>query len=146
VICLTLPDDLSRVEPPEETRAFVRPRAMSFGLYAFGPAFVRLVTDLSWLARDVTADGLDWLDQQLSEIDRFRAAEGGVPLVLFAFHPPDSRVLATVARHPDLSLIAPSPPEDDERHFIRGDGHPNADGNRFFAQRLANVVTAQALP
>jgi lysophospholipase L1-like esterase len=140
VICLTLPNDLSRTEPPDESRALVRPSPTAFATYLLGPAWVRLITDATLLDQDVNAAGVDWLDRQLAEVDRFRAAHGRPPLLLFAFHRPDPRVLAVLARHPDLPLVPLSPSQEDERYFIPGDGHPNASGNRLFARLIAAAL------
>jgi hypothetical protein len=141
VICLHLPNDLSRTEPAEEIRALVRPSAHGLATYLFGFSWVRLVSDLLWLDRDVTADGAAYLDQQLEEVSRFRADHPQTHVLLFAFDALDPRLLAALGRHPDLPLIPAAPAQQDERYFIRGDGHPNAEGNLLFARALAAAVS-----
>jgi hypothetical protein len=140
VICLHLPNDLSPIEPSEELSALVRPSAQSLATYLVGFSWVRLVSDLTWLDRNVTERGVAYLDQQLGDVSRFRSAHPETQVFLFVYDALDPRLVAVLGRHPDLPLIPSDPMSYDQRYFIPHDGHPNAEGNLLFARVIAAAL------
>jgi hypothetical protein len=137
VIALTLPNDLSRLEPPEQIGAVMRPSATGLAMYLFGPAWVTVASDALSLESLVNDAGLAWLDVHLAEIERIQERFPRTRLSLFCFQTPDPRISEVFSRHPTVRLIASDPEQDDARNYIPGDGHPNAEGNRLFSRIIA---------
>lgn len=144
VLCLTLPNDLSRIEPSEELRAWMRPSPTGVATYLFGPSWVRLVSDMASLETEVDEASLARLDQQLGTIAQVHAAQPETSVLLFAFHTPDPRVRAVVDRHLEVPFLPTDPAQDEERNYIAVDGHPNAEGNRLFARLLGEALLRTA--
>jgi hypothetical protein len=146
VIGLTLPNDLSRIEPTEQVRALVRPSLTGLSMYLFGPSWVTLVSDLASLETSVNDAGLAWLDEHLAEIARIHERYPRTSVFLFPFRTPDPRISAVLGRHPDVPLIPTTPAQDDDRHYLPGDGHPNAEGNRLFARIIGRALVEAGGP
>lgn len=134
VLCLTSQNDLTQSDDQDLRRWLGRPSALSAAAFFFGKQAAQAVWwDLTLITSVGPAD-LRFLDDQLAELVRWRA-DGGAPLWIFPFAPPDGELSAHLTARPGIAIIpgVPGKPE----YFIPGDGHPTALGNQHFAAQLA---------
>lgn len=138
VLCLTLPNDLSEWDGQEERRAHARVGGFSLASMLFGYSVAIHLWSTRHLARELTGDGLAFLQRELGSYGAARAASGAPkPLVVLAYSFEDPRVSALIRGVPGATLV-PSVPWVDE-HYIPNDGHPTALGNRVFAGLVADA-------
>jgi hypothetical protein len=140
VVCLVLPNDLSRWDVLAARRAAQRVGAYSFARFLFGNAAGAL-WDLARLERADTAAGLAHLDREMTRLTELRAGEAHRPaLVVFSYRelaaPIRARLDAVASAGARVLQAAETAPED----FLPGDGHPTAAGNRRFARQLADAI------
>ena len=138
VVCLLLPNDLSRWDVLAARRAAQRVGAYSFARFLFGNA-AGAFWDLARLERADTAAGLAHLDREMSRLSELRAASAHRPaLVFFSYREiaaPIRARLDAVAGARVLSATETAPED-----FLPGDGHPTAAGNRRFARAIAGAL------
>lgn len=133
VLCLTLPNDLSEWDGQEERRSQARPSAFSLASLLFGYNAVVTFWGERLLVRELTDEGLAFLEREVTTYADARRP-GSKPLVVFAYSFEDPRVTALLMRLPNTVLVRPVPR--DEAHFIPGDGHPTALGNDVFSRAI----------
>jgi hypothetical protein len=142
VVCLTLPNDLSRWDWQAQRREGARPSAFSLGRFLLGAGAVP-VWEYARLESRVTSRGIGHLGQELARLNRIRRAlPAPPPVLLFTYGPPDPAVARELAAAEGTQLIAAGPllPGD----TIEGDGHPTGSGNRRFAAWIADALEAHA--
>ena len=138
VVCLTLPNDLSRWDTQTSRRAAARFGAFSAARFFLGDA-AGTFWDLALLERAVTPAGLAHLDDQLSRLTALRAASARRPeLVFYTFRDLPTVIGARLSAVPGARVVPESEtfPED----FLPGDGHPTGTGNRRSAGRIADIL------
>lgn len=138
IVCLTLPNDLSRWDIQVQQRDAGRVSTLSFAAFVLGrPALTFF--DSALLEQRVTPAGLAHLEAQLARLDAIRQGASSRPRTrLFAFTRPDPQLDAALSAHPDLPMIPIG--ETKPADFIPGDGHPTAAGNRRFAGWIADAL------
>jgi hypothetical protein len=140
VICLTLPNDLSRWDAQVERRDSRQRSLFSFARFALGDA-AAVVWDTALLERGTTEEGLGHFDREMNRLVRMRAAGEQQPrLALFAYRTPDPPIADRLAKIPSALFISPG--ETTEADFIPGDGHPTGAGNAHFAAQIAAALDA----
>lgn len=142
VLCLTLPNDLSRWDGQIERRDARAASAFSAARFFIGEAAILLWNDLSLEALPTRA-GLAHLERQLGRVTRLRGASPARPgLVLFTFWEIERSITAVLERS---GLTIAEVGEREEENFIPGDGHPTAKGNRRFATWVADGIQSDKL-
>jgi hypothetical protein len=137
VLCLTLPNDLSEWDGQEERLAHGRIGGFSLASFLFGYRAAITLWGERKLARDLTREGLAFLQAEVSRFGEARGAGPAKPTVVFAYSFEDPRVTEQLRRIPN-AVIVPSVRWADE-YFIAGDGHPNALGNKVFSRLIAST-------
>jgi hypothetical protein len=138
VVCLTLPNDLSRWDAQVARRASAHVGAFSFARFVFGNA-AETFWDLALLERSITPPGLAHLDHQMTRLTALRAASTHHPeLVFFSFRELAAVIGARLGAVPGARVVPEGEtfPED----FLPGDGHPTGEGNRRSARRIADAL------
>lgn len=135
VMCLTLPNDLSEWDTQVERAEHAKVGGFSLASFLLGRRAATLLWGERRLARDVTEEGVVFLEQEAARFATEWGAAGSRPLVVFAYSFADPRVSAALRRIPGATVVPPF--RWDEAHFIPGDGHPTAAGNQAFARRIA---------
>ena len=139
VVCLTLPNDLSRWDVQAQRRDERRVGALSIANFLVGPRASTFFHELL-LERRETPEGIAHFDAELARLDRIRIASAGRPQTwLFAYGRPDDALRKSLEAHPEMPLILGELLPDD---YIVADGHPTASGNRRFAAWIANRIDA----
>ena len=134
VLSLTLPNDLSEWDGQEERRAQARLGAFSLASTLFGYSAAVTFWGERRLVRDLTDEGLAFLEREVTSYAAARRP-GSRPLVVFAYSFEDPRVTALLMRLPNAVLVRAAPHVD--AHFLPGDGHPTALGNDVFSRAIA---------
>jgi hypothetical protein len=141
VLCLTLPNDLSRWDVQIARRESSHVSAFSFARFLLGDA-AGVFWDLARLERTITPAGLSHLDREMARLASIRAAEPARPgLVFFSFRELGAAVKSRLEAVPGARVIPEGDTSPDD--FLRGDGHPSPAGNRRFAERIAGAVEAE---
>ena len=138
VVCLTLPNDLSRWDSQVARRESMRVSAFSAARFVLGDA-AGTFWDLARLERAITPGGLANLDEQLARLTALRAAPGHHPeLVFYSFRDLPAPIAARLGAVPGARVVPEGEtlPED----FLPGDGHPTGTGNRRSARRIADLL------
>lgn len=141
VLCTTLPNDLSDAGGALEQRARGRVTRYSLAAAVVGAPLASWVSGIGTLARDFDARALTVLARETDRLAGLRGYPPGaerVPLFVFTYAADDRRVTAAFARVPHTVVIDAVPT--DPAHYIPGDGHPTAEGNRVFATHLAAAL------
>ncbi|MEO7328838.1 MAG: SGNH/GDSL hydrolase family protein, partial [Minicystis sp.] len=138
VLCLTLPNDLSRWDAQQERREARRIGAFSAAGWAFGVQTAVFFWDVHGLSGAFTPEGALLLREQADRLKAFRAKHGERPLLVLPFQdsPPD--LLAPIREMPNVRLLPTV--ERRPEYFIPGDGHPTGVGNRVFAEMLGEAL------
>ena len=140
VLCLTLPNDLSRWD-----EQVARQDARHVGLFSFvrflsGEAAPSLWASM-FLDSAVTPAGLQHLDRQMLRLEEIRRRSPNPRvLVLFGFSTWDPAVAGRLKRMPGVAVVPDGTTLPEE--FIPGDGHPTAIGNSRSATRIADTLAA----
>lgn len=139
VLCLVVPNDLSRWDVQERYRQASRPGPFALASWLLGGDGAAFAWDLLFLEREVTPAGLAHLRRQL---DRLAVLRGRTSprLLFFGYSTDDAEVDAVV--HERTGAVVVRPPATRAEDFIPGDGHPTAAGNRAFAALLAAALDA----
>lgn len=137
VICLVLPNDLSRWDGQAERRAARRPSALSFARLLMGDG-ARALWDHFLLENDVTPAGLAHLDAELARLGQLRATPSAPKLILLTYSDPDAEIARRLSALPNARFLPVSGATPDD--FIQGDGHPTAAGNTRFAAAISDVL------
>lgn len=138
IICLTLPNDLSRWDAKQAQRQAAQLSSYSLGRFLLGQAADAL-WELASLDRSTTDAGLAHLDHELSRLAAFRErAEHPPQLWFYSFRDLPSVIATRLAATPGARVIPEGQtfPED----FLPIDGHPTLQGNRRSAGRLADAL------
>lgn len=138
VLCLTLPNDLSRWDAQVARREAARLGAFSAARFALGDA-AGIAWDLARLERTITSSGLAHFDEQLARLTALRAREKHRPeLVVYSFRDLATVIGARLDAVPGARVVPEGEmfPED----FLPGDGHPTGEGNRRSARRIADLL------
>lgn len=138
VACLTLPNDFSEWDGQEERLAHGRVGGFSFASFLFGYRAAITLWGERKLARELTDDGLAFLQAEVSRFAAARRTGIAKPLVLFAYSFADPRVTEQLRRIPNVVIVPSVSWQDD--YFIPADGHPNALGNKVFSQLIGDAV------
>ncbi|MEO7329876.1 MAG: SGNH/GDSL hydrolase family protein, partial [Minicystis sp.] len=138
VLCLTLPNDLSRWDGQDEHREPGRIGLFSLVSWTLGTQSAIVLWDMRTLARDYTDDGLTFLRAQMDRLRAFRTRRGERPLLVFTYQDPPEGVRAPIVALPGVTLLPPA----DRRleYFIPGDGHPTGAGNEAFSAVIADAL------
>jgi hypothetical protein len=138
VVCLTLPNDLSRWDSQVARRASARVGIFSAARFVLGDA-ASTFWDLARLERAVTPAGLAHLDEQLRRLAALRASSDHRPeLVFYAFRDPPAEIMARLGAVPGARFVPTG--ETFPGDFLVGDGHPTGEGNRRSARRIADTL------
>ena len=141
VVCLTLPNDLSRWDDQVARDEARRAGAFSVARWLVGEAAVPLWDHLL-LDRSITPAGLAHLDGELGRLARIHAAAPAAPaLFLLTYGRVDPRLSERLARVEGAKLVDGDAAPGD---FIPGDGHPTAAGNKRFAAWIAEAIERDA--
>jgi hypothetical protein len=141
VVCLTLPNDLSRWDAQASRRASARIGAYSAARFVLGDA-AGAFWDLALLERAITPGGLAHLDDEMTRLSALRMAKDRRPdLLFYSFRDLPSVIAARLGAVPGARVVPEGEtfPED----FLPGDGHPTGAGNRRSARRIADVLEAR---
>ncbi len=136
VLCLTLPNDLTRWDVEVARADLGRPSALSLATFLLGGRTADVVWYLTSLVSEYDDAGERFLAESLGRVVAVQAAHGNVPLVVFSY---DAAAAPGVARlfpsqaHATVVVADDDPPE----NHIPNDGHPTARGNRAYAARIA---------
>jgi lysophospholipase L1-like esterase len=133
VLCLTLPNDLSRWDVQVARREALRPGLFALARLLLGDEGAQVAWDLALLERQTTPEGLAHLRRQLERVARLRQ-EAGARVTFFVYGAGGPGLGEAVGAIPGADLVAPAHRVAD---FIPGDGHPTAEGNDAFAALLA---------
>lgn len=137
VLCLTLPNDLSGWDGQEERLAHARTGGFSFASFLFSyPAAITLWGERK-LVRDLTTEGLAFLESEVGRFAAGRDAASAPPLAVFTYSFEEPRVTQLLRRIPGARVV-PSVRWLDE-DFIPGDGHPTAAGNKRFSKLIGDA-------
>jgi hypothetical protein len=143
VLCLTLPNDLSRWDIQDEQREGRRVGGLSLSTFLLGHAAITLY-DYALLEQRVTPAGLAHLSAELGRLDGARRAAPAPPATaVYAFGRPDPTVLEVIARLREIPFVAGGDPAPDD--FIPGDGHPTAKGNLRSAEWIADGLEGASM-
>jgi hypothetical protein len=138
VVCLTLPNDLSRWDSQVARRASGRFGAFSAARFVVGDG-VATFWDVALLEHAFTPAGLAHLDEELSRLTALRAAAERRPeLYFYAFGDLPAVVRARLEAVPGARVVPPGQTLPDD--FLPRDGHPTGEGNRRSARRIADVL------
>ncbi|MFT3764419.1 MAG: SGNH/GDSL hydrolase family protein [Minicystis sp.] len=140
VLCLTLPNDLSRWDLQAQLREAGRPSVFSFARYLFGEA-AGAFWDAALLEHTITPAGLAHLEREVARLAAMRASAPRPGLVVFSFREGGPAVTARLAPLADARVVPEGETEQDD--FFRGDGHPTGAGNLKFARWIAAAVEAE---
>lgn len=138
IVCLTLPNDLSRWDGMQARREAARVSPYSIGRFFLGQAADAL-WELANLDRFTTNAGLAHLDRELSRLAAHRQHTAHPPqLWFYSFRDLPTPVANRLAATPGAHVI----PEGQtfEEDFLPIDGHPTPQGNRRTAGRLADAL------
>lgn len=143
VICLIVPNDLSRWDVQDVRRERARPGAFAVASFLLGREAARTAWDLALLERRTTPAGLAHLRRQIARLAPLRARPG-LRVVFFRYTPDEPETDAAIRdAWPGAAIVGP--PSFDPSDFIPGDGHPTAAGNRRFAAVLADELAREGL-
>lgn len=138
VICLTLPNDLSRWDSQVARRASAAIGTFSAARFVLGDAASTL-WDLARLERAITPAGLSHLDEQLRRLGALRSASAHPPELLFyAFRDAPVEITSRLGAFAGARVVPPDQTFPDD--FLVGDGHPTGTGNRRSARRIADTL------
>jgi lysophospholipase L1-like esterase len=138
VLCLTLPNDLSRWDLQEQLRAARRPGLFGVARYLLGDAAAAL-WDATLLEHSITVAGLAHLERQVARLATLRAATPHPPrLIVMSFREFPAAVRSRLAPLAGARVLPELPTEQDD--FFREDGHPTGAGNRKFARWIGEAV------
>lgn len=140
VLCLSLPNDLSAWDAQVERREHARIGGFSFMSYMFGHATAVTLWDERNLARDLTDQGVAFLQSEVARFTSERSTASPAPLAIFAYSFEDPRVTAILRSIPGAVIVPPV--SFDAAHHLADGAHPNAAGNAVFARRIASVFEA----
>lgn len=139
VICLTLPNDLSRYDVQDEARDARRISPFSLARYLFGAEGATTLFGLRHLELGVTARGLELLEREVQEMNSILLrVDKPPPLIFFTYGPIPDEIVQRLAVVRDSQMLLNL--DTDASQFIPGDGHPNGVGNRTFAKLIANAI------
>jgi hypothetical protein len=139
VLCLTLPNDLSRWDEQDARQDARRLSLFSLVRFLTGNAATSLWASM-FLDNSVTPAGLQHLDRQLARLEAIRRRSSNPKVVaVFAFSPWDLAIESRLRQMPGIVLVPDRAtlPED----FISGDGHPTAIGNSRSAVWIAEALS-----
>ncbi|HEX9051130.1 MAG TPA: SGNH/GDSL hydrolase family protein [Anaeromyxobacter sp.] len=143
VICLTLPNDLSRWDVQDAWRERSRPGAFAAARFLLGDGAAQAAWDLALLERRTTAEGLAHLRRQIARLAALRDRQG-LRVLFFRYTPLEPAADAALREAwPGAAIVGP--PDFDPSDFIPGDGHPTAAGNARFAAALAEELAREGL-
>jgi hypothetical protein len=138
ILCLTLPNDLSRWDAQIERQDARRLGTFSFVRFLTGDAASSLWAAMR-LETAITPASLAYLDEQMTRLDEIRRRSTKPRVLLFfAFHAWDPAVIARLKRIPETAVVPDGTIAFED--FIPGDGHPTSIGNTRSAQRIANTL------
>lgn len=138
VLCLTLPNDLSRWDVQTAHRAARRPSFYSAARFLVGDA-AGPFWDVALLEQTITPAGLAHLDHEVARLAQLRRESPPPPrLVVMSFREFPAAVATRLAPLTGARIIPEIETGPDD--FFRADGHPTPAGNRRFARRIAEAV------
>ena len=146
ILCLTLPNDLSRVEPPRSSRPSCDRASRGSRCTSSAPPGCGSSSTSPRSTDRSRRQGSRGSIRKLGEIRDIQRAHPRTSVFLFPFRTPDPPVAAVLSRSGAATVIPTVPEQDDARNFIPGDGHPNAEGNRLFARRIAAFLVPPDAP
>jgi hypothetical protein len=143
VMCLILPNDLSRWDAQVKHRAARRAGTFSLAQHLLGADSVSMLWDYALVDVGVTPEGIANLDAAVDGLARLRRDAGGArppALAIFTYAHPIQEVEERLARVPGATLAWPVIGESMPESFLPGDGHPTGIGNRRFALLIADAL------
>jgi hypothetical protein len=141
VICLTIPNDLTRWDDVVARRDLRRPSLYGVSTFLIGRATVRIWGSVL-LEDKNTPEGEAFFGEQLDRLDAIRRGHEDLPLLLFAYNP-QPHLLERAVNRPGV-VVVPPPAVIHSEYFISGDGHPTGAGNAVFAGLIETTAVATA--
>ena len=141
VLCLTLPNDLSRWDWAREWHEAHRLSLYSAARFVLGSSVASALWGNSLLEEGVRPAAVAAFQSEGRRLLEGRQRTGEVPLVVLSYRFQGALIDDALGLLPHVKLLGGVGQDAD---FIAGDGHPNEQGNRRFAPIVADAL--ESLP